>query len=396
MQPLHAAFALEAANNAYQPVMTTALVQPSPTPILDLLQPLPEPDAERITGRLAAPFLAVVAAIVMTENLSFLIVPFGFLLINFLTIAVHEFGHLVAGWWVGLRFKGVRIDPFRAKIESGKWMFKVRPRFFWGFALMTLHRVRRIRHRLIIFTAGGPAASILCGIVALLAGEVGLARYDSPWPTFLEFLGVWSLVIGCVGLVPFRVRGFANDAMLLRALLFSKPEATQMIASYALSTFDSTNLLPPDYIPRWFRVAATATRLPIGNYYADWLAYENARDNEVAAQHLERCLAHAAWMDGDPRETLIAEATVFTAWRREDAAKAEVWFQRIKSLDRLHPVWRARVRIALLCAHAHFENANAELDAALSLIREAPDDVQRQRLEAAWVTWKQEILQRTG
>ncbi len=346
---------------------------------------------ERINGRFAFPFLTVVTAVVLTGNLSFLPVLFGFIFVNFLTIAIHEFGHLVGGWCVGLRFKGVRIDPFRIRVDSGRWKFKVRPRLSWGFALMSLDRVRRIRVRLIIFTAGGPAASIFCGMAAVVAGEIGLARYDSPWPTFLDFLGVWSLVIGFIGLVPFRVGGFANDAMLLRALVFSKPEATQLIASYALSTLKGNSLFSPDYVPRWFRLAATQTRLPTGNYYADWLAYENAQDKEVAAQHLERCLAHSAWMDDDPRDTLIAEATAFTAWRRDDAAKAQVWFKRMKSLDRLHPVWQARVRISLLCVHQQFENANAELDRGLALIREAPDSAQRQSLESVWVAWRHKI-----
>jgi hypothetical protein len=106
-------------------------------------------------------------------------------------------------------------------LDTGKWKFKARPRLFWAFALMSLDKVRRIRHRLILLTIGSPAASIFCGMVAILAGEIGLARYNSPWPTFLDFLGAWSLVIGFIGLFPFRVRGFANDGMLLRALLFS-------------------------------------------------------------------------------------------------------------------------------------------------------------------------------
>jgi hypothetical protein len=106
----------------------------SATPILDLLTPLPEPDMERVSGRFAAPFLAVVAAIAMTGNLAALAIPLGFVLINFLATAVHECGHLVAGWCVGLRFKGVRIDPFRIRLDSGRWIFRVRPRLFWGFA----------------------------------------------------------------------------------------------------------------------------------------------------------------------------------------------------------------------------------------------------------------------
>jgi len=374
--------------------MNTTTEQPPATPIL---QPLPMPDTERVNGRFATPFLMVVGAIAMTENLSALSIPFGFLLINFLTIAIHEFGHLIAGWCVGLRFKGVRIDPFRIRIDSGQWKFRIRPKVFWGFAFMSLDRVRRVRRRLVAHVAGGPAASILCGVVAAFVGEIGIARqYDSPWPTFLEFLGVWSFIIGCMGLIPYRVRGFASDGMLLRALLCWKPEATQIIASYALSTLKGDNLLPPDCFRRWFRLSGARTKIQGENYYENWLGYENSQDDVTAAQFLERCLADSARMDDDQRDKLIAEAAVFTAWRRHNAAKAEVWCKRVQSLDRLHPLWQTRVRIALLCAYNQFEKAKEELSGGLSLIREASGTGQRQRAEAEWIAWGEQIQQRAS
>lgn len=372
----------------------TATKQPSATPILDLLQPLPDPDAEPINGRIAFPFLTFVASIVITGNLSFLLVPFGLLLINFITILIHELGHLIGGWCVGLRFRAVRIDPFRIRIESNKWKFRVRPRLFWGFALMSFDRVRRVRTRLIALVAGGPLTSIVCGVTAVIAGEIGLARYDSPWPTFLDFFGAWSVFIGFVGLFPYRVRRYASDGMLLRALLFSKPEATQVVASYALSTIKNDGLFPPDYFRRWFRLASAQTRLQRDNYCANWLAYENAPDHEIAAQFLERCLSESARMDQDQTDKLIAEAAVFTAWRRGDAVKAEAWVKRIQEPDRLHAFWRTRAQIAILCARNQFENAMAELDRAMSLIREAPYTRERQRLEAGWITWREQIQQR--
>jgi len=99
-------------------------------------------------------------------------------------------------------------------------------------------------------------------------------------------------------------------------------------------------------------------------------------------------------MDEDQRDQLISEAPFFTAWRRNDAVKAELWFKRIRSLDRLHPVWQARVKIALLCAHKQFAKAIAEFEHGLSLIRQSPDNAQRQRCEAEWIVWKQQIQQR--
>lgn len=352
------------------------------------------PDTERVNGRFAFPFLAAVAAIVFTQNLAFLVVPFGFLLIIFLTIVIHEMGHLIAGLCVGLRFKGIRIGPFALRIDSGRWKFQVIPRIFWGFTLVTLDRVRRVRRRLIVCIAGGPLASIVVGLAAVFAGEIGLARYDSPWLTFLEFLGAWSTFIGFLGLFPFRAGGYANDGMLIRALLFRKAEAVKLIVSYALSSTKNTGFFPPDYFLRWFRLASVHTKLDDKNYYSDWLAYHAAQDQEVAAGFLEGCLKECAPMDDDQREQLIAEATFFTAWRRNDAAKAEIWLKRIRSLDHLHPLWQTKVRIALLCAHQQFGSAKMELDRAFSLIREAPDGAQRQRFEAEWINWGQQIEQR--
>jgi hypothetical protein len=376
--------------------MNTPVEQPSATPILDLLQPLPAQDSERINGRFAAPFLTIVAAIVMTGNLPSLIIPFGFVLINFLTVAIHEFGHLIAGWSVGLRFKGVTIDPFRIRIDSGKWKFKVRPRVSWGFAFMSFDRVRLVRRRLLILVAGGPTASMLCGVAAAVAGEIGLERhYDSPWPTFLEFLGIWSFIIGCLALFSYRVRGYANDGMLLRSLLFWKPEAKQLIASYALSAVRDNGPFPPYYLQRWFRVAGARNKLQGENYCESWLAYVSEQEAEIAAQFLEKCLAESSRMDDDQRDKLTVEAAVFTAWRRQDAAKAEAWFKRIHSPSRLHPLLQTRARIALLCAEKQFEKASAELNDALSLIRAVPYSRQRQRAEAEWLAWGEEIKQRT-
>src|SRR5260370_12660416 len=97
--------------------------------IRDLQEPLPKPDAERITGRFVLPFLTSIALIIFTGNLSFLMVLLGFVLIGFLTTLIHEFGHLIAGWCVGLHFEGVTIGPFVLRYKNRNWEFRLRRRF---------------------------------------------------------------------------------------------------------------------------------------------------------------------------------------------------------------------------------------------------------------------------
>jgi len=261
---------------------------------------------------------------------------------------------------------------------------------------MSLDRVRRIRSRLAFYVFGGPAASLLFGIIAAVSGEIGLARHDdSPWPTFLEFFGVWSFFIGCIGLIPFKSLGFATDGMILSALLFRKEEALPMIASYALSAVKTGTPFSPAYVMRWFRLAARPSALQSNHYAANWLNYAAAQEEEAAAQFLESCLAQSALMEEDQRDMLIAEATFFTASRRNDPTKAAVWFNRMQSPDRLHVVWRSRAHIALLCAQEEFDQAVSELSTALALICAQPASAQREKLEAEWAAWREQIQQRS-
>lgn len=363
----------------------------SATPILDLQMPLPKPDAERTTGRFALPFLTFSAVIVFTGNLSFLMVLFGFVLIGFLTTFVHEFGHLIAGWSAGFRFEGVTIGPLVMRYKNRNWEFKLRPRFRGGLTYMGLDRLRRVRRRLIVLVLGGPLASLASGAIALVGGEFARAMYDSPWPTFFEFFGVFSLFIAFLSLLPIRSGRYAGDGMLLRALLFSRKAATQMIASQALTLVRGYNLFPPDYFRRWSLMASVETPVQYTRYYADWLEYEKAKDLHVAAKCLERCLADSAILDNEGRGKLIAEAIVFNGCRRNDLTKTEGWFGRMNSKYRLDELSKIRIEIARFYARQQFPNALNELERGLLLIRQAPQSLERQRCEAGWVSWKQQI-----
>lgn len=376
--------------------MTTSRAQISTTPILDLLKPLPKSDQERINGRFAFPFLTMIAAIVVIGNLSFLAVPFGFLLINFLVTAIHELGHVIAGWCVGFRFTGVRIDPFSLKLDSDKWKLKVHTRLFGGLAFMSLDRICRIRRRLLWITAGGPLASILSGIVAMVAGEFLRARYDSSWATFLGSLGFLSFLIGCISLIPFRAGRHANDGMVLRALLFSKKAAAQVVASHALTRVKNSSILPPDYVRRWYQLAAVQTQINSDTFHTNWLAYEAAEERESAAQFLEHCLAGSEDLSSEERDKLIAEAAFFTAWRRDSAEKAEIWAKRILVPDKLGAIANIRIRVAMMHVRRQYEGALSELAGGLALIRQSPKSAERQRFEAEWISWRQEIRPRAS
>jgi hypothetical protein len=182
--------------------------------------------------------------------------------------------------------------------------------------------------------------------------------------------------------------------MQLRALLFSKSDAKQMIASHALASLKNYDLFPPDYFRRWWRMASAETPVQYTRFHADWLEYEDAKDSQVAAESLERCLADSAILDHDGRSKLLVEAAVFNACCREDNAKAKAWSERCLAVRQLGPLDRMRIEIALFYSSQHFDEALASLARGLSMIRSAAVSNERNRCETAWEVWRQQIEQR--
>jgi hypothetical protein len=320
----------------------------------------------------------------------FLIVPFGFLLINFLCIFVHELGHLLAGRAVGLRFHGVQIDPIRLRLDSGRWTFRMRPRLFRGHAHMSLDRICRVRPRLVVFVLGGPVASLFFGVSAFAVGEILHSRYGaSATSTFLDFFGFGSFVVGVIAFV--CRRGWLSDGALLRALLFSKEEATQLVASYALSIARGPSVITPIFLKRWFRLASKQARFEAQNYCANWLKYLEETDPDRGALYLESCLALSAPMADKQRDVLMAEAAFFLAYHRRDLNKAENWMKQLTFPEELDPLTQIRVQIALARGRSEIAVALRLFDSALALLLQYEDTPARQRNLTEWTKWREEV-----
>jgi tetratricopeptide (TPR) repeat protein len=141
-------------------------------------------------------------------------------------------------------------------------------------------------------------------------------------------------------------------------------------------------------------MASAETPVQYTRFHADWLAYETAKDHQVAAECLERCLADSAILDSEGRSNLIAEATVFNACWREDRAKAEGWSKRALSARQLGPLDRIRIEVAVFYSRGEFDEALTALARGFSMIQSAPSSKERSKCEAGWVVWRDQIEQR--
>jgi len=368
--------------------------QSSPTPILDLLEPFPKPADEIITGKIALPLLTFITMVVVTQNYSFLLVPLGILPALFLAVAIHESGHLLFGWCVGLAFRGVEIGPLCLLRIRKKWSLRLRPRIYIGAAHMKLRRIRRIRRQLAICTLGGPVTSYGFGLVAFFVGELYRPTDSFGWTTFLEFSAFLSLVIAVLSTLPYRTRMGGNHAYLLRQLLVSKSSSMQMIAAHAAFFAGSVEPIPPAYFERWWKLASLHPETGYSHYYISWNAYRAAKDPTVAASHLEQLLRRSPWDDVESRNFLAAEAAFFTARHRPTSASSSVWLRRTQHLEWLTPLSRIRLDVALAESRRDFAKCLAGCDSGLALIRANLNGRFSLEMESEWLDWEKQLEER--
>jgi len=363
----------------------------SKTPILDLEQPLPLPPKTRKSGPKAVVVLTVIAVFVL-KTFFIVVIVLGYLGISLAVTAIHEFGHWLAGRCVGMRLSYLVIGPVKFMLQSGQWRVYRRSQFTGGLILMSLEKVRRVRRRLIVTVAGGPAISLTTGAIALLfcrAERVGgNPRIGLPVAAF----AILSLLAGILGLRNLKFRGYAGDGVILRMLSSSYEGAKQQIAAHALQMLYNKGWDASLWNRRWMSMASSPTEAHPTTFHSDWLHYLLSDDPLSASEHLERCLAGLALLPPDQREEntdqVYLEASVFMALHRNDPHKAQTWFERAKHPDRASPILRKKAKIALNYTRENYDLAITQLDQGLSLLEQLPPGIRVQRLISSWKEWR--------
>src|ERR1700722_823512 len=365
------------------------------TPILDLRAPLPKPQAPNFRPADNLVPILVVVAVLASRHYQLLIPMFGFWVIMMFAIAIHELGHVAAGFSLGFVFQSVAIGPIVIKHESSRWTVTLRSGLLSGLPSMSLDRFYRVRKRLTIYVVAGPAAGLFLGVVALVFLRLAINRDDASLSLILTALAGFSIFINVSSLFPLHHRSFASDGMRLKVLLCSRRGTTQVLATRALEMQRRKGIDQFCLNKRWVRLASSHGNVIVDpryhTYRENWDAYQVAAWTELAAQLLERCLASSAFLTGENRDVLIVEASVFTAWRRNDARNADIWLKRVASPERLHPFVRLRADVALSCASGRFDDALEQLKGGLEIIRKIPELGTGTTQEAVWLKWCREV-----
>lgn len=326
-----------------------------------------------LVGKMLVPFLESQSAQPLWAKITaWLLLPIVMLLVVFW----HEMGHVAAGLQANFNFRFLTVGPFMWEKEES------RLRFYWnkdintagGLALLLPDNDQRLPQRFARLAAGGPLASLLLTLLAVLLLAVLPAPEAPPTGLYLLrsalwFIAVLSGFIMLVTAIPFHTGGFYSDGARVLRLLRGGPTARLESLLLTLIARATGGTRPRDIDPAIFEegiALAKAQEAPFEPYFYQYQYYQklDQEQYEEAETALGRFAATSDRMPPVMQQSLRLERAFFAAFVQKDletAVKERGDFQP----SRLFP----RTQVALV-------------DAAIAQLRGQPERVKQLCQEA--------------
>lgn len=318
-----------------------------------------------------------------------------------LTIALHELGHLTAGLAQGFRLALYTAGALGIRgTERGARLFFNRDiNLIGGLAATYPEKTESgpaLRRKFARILAAGPFASLVVAVAALSAGWLLAQQIQTPAPlilragaTFLYVLGTMSALIFLVTGLPLPSRGFMTDGARYLSLQSGGEKGLREEAGLAVTALMGAGKLPgaypSDLLERLTSLPADSLLGVNGNF----LAFTHHLDREETDRALAFAQTIEANLDAVPdglfRRYYLKELVFFYAFLVGDTEKARaLWgpIARAAEKDRDAPSFRAKAALAL--PEGRRDEAAALVEAGLKKIADLPFAGQR-RYEEKWL-----------
>jgi hypothetical protein len=249
-------------------------------------------------------------------------------------LAVHECGHIAAGWCAGFRFERICIGPLLVRRVEDGWGFSLHPAMSWGggFALATPRDARRVRPGLLMFFAGGPAASLLLAAGCLMAFVTSPGTSWAPWAHPIGLLAAWSSYSFLANCNPVCSKTVRTDGAWIVELARGSALGQRLCAHYAMAASEHSQVRPADWSPNWIRHALGVKDHSADRLAALLLAYRHHLDRGeiiLAGRFLDEAvnLQHRLPANFSTRR-LWLERAYFLARHRSDAVNSREALER--------------------------------------------------------------------
>ena len=315
-----------------------------------------------------------------------------FLLLFWLSVLIHELGHLAFGAAAGLRPALLFAGPLQLHFgPDGVRATFNRVWSTWGGLALALPIGDQItRGQWLALVAGGPSSSLLLAVVAFGIGNV---------TSGFVALSCMQLVLlsGCIGigtLIPMTSDGYASDGGQLLQLAQRRPEA---MARLRLATVIGQNLggtRPRDWNSTLLTDILAENRNPFIRTSTQLLLAQHADDSgdPKSAREAFAALArelHEGGLEAYPsafRPNLLLTVATFVASDLGDAECAQAWLRDAGSGGVVEAHERLHAEAALAAARGDTATARLHAESALELLGKARNAGEipyiRERLQA--------------
>jgi hypothetical protein len=285
------------------------------------------------------------------------------LLMYLLCIAAHELGHVLGGRLGGFRLLLFIAGPFRLERTPTGFRAGLNRSIMLagGLAAMTPVGLRHLRQRTLLMVAGGPVLSLMVAAQFLAlyqAMSPALFSAGAAFPAqlagiLLLAIGLGSMLIGVVTLIPGRAGGFYSDGARMLRLMRTGDDTEREVALIALTGISMAGTRPRDWdadlVARGAGIRDSGPFEVLGRQ----LAYAHALDRgDVAAAraHLEAALVHMNQLPKGARGSLLLAAATFFALHDGDAERARAFLSQSRhgllAAPHQRQVAQAAVRLA--------------------------------------------------
>lgn len=303
---------------------------------------------------------------------------------GFLALAVHEVGHAIGGRLHGMRLGMLIVGPVHIQREpDGRlgWWLNRRLSLAGGVVSSVPGSTRGLRRAMLSFIAGGPVTSIVVGVLVFVIyvltdlGDTLAAQgpVQDALAAGVFFLGLVSVGIGFVTLLPINQGAFVNDGKRILKLLRPGAYADGYAAVMALGAYAVAQVPPHDRDPDLVAKAASladgshedlAGRLAV---YSDAL---HRQDVEAAGEHIRYLLDHRDLAYPPYRPVIDLAAAYFEAAYDGDAESARSRLEGAAKSPLLafDPTARTRTEGAVLLAEGDAEGASGKFREAYATL----------------------------
>ncbi len=291
----------------------------------------------------------------------------------FLALAVHELGHAIGGRLRGMRLGMLIVGPVHIQREpDGRlgWRLNRRLALAGGVVSSVPGSTRRLRRAMLSFIAGGPVTSIVVGVLVFViyvrADLAGTLAAQGPLQDALAagvlFLGIVSVGIGFVTLLPINQGAFVNDGKRILKLLRPGAYADGYAALMALGAYAMAQVPPSDRDPGLVAKAASLADGSHEDLAGRLAAHSDALhrgDVDAAGEHIRYLLNHRDGAYPPYRPVIDLAAAYFEGAYAGDAKSARSRLEGAgkSALLAFDPTVRTRTEGAVLLAEGDAEGA---------------------------------------